>query len=238
MSKTKIIATLGPSSSSLEIIEKLIKNGVDIFRINTKYGSEEEYLQLIDSINLAKKKLNKKTKILFDIKNQKLIPFLREIKFDYLAVAFAESKQQINAIKKKLKNDKIKIISKIETKKGFKNLSELINCSFGIMVARGDLGKNVPLQKLPIYQKEIISICNKKNVFVITATEMLLSMQFNKLPTKAEVTDVANAVLDGSNAIMLSEETTIGKYPELAVKFMDKIILEIEKWNKKFNCLE
>jgi pyruvate kinase len=236
MSKTKIIATLGPSSSSLEVIEKLILNGADIFRINTKYGSKEEYLDLIKNINLANKKLKKKTKILFDIKNQKLIPFLREIKFDYLAIAFAESKQQINAIKKKLNNNEIKIISKIETKKGFKNLDDLINCSFGIMVARGDLGENVPLQKLPIYQKEIIKECNKKNVFVITATEMLLSMQFNKLPTRAEVCDVANAILDGSNAIMLSEETTIGKYPDLAVQFMDKIILETEKWNKKFIC--
>lgn len=233
MSKTKIIATLGPSSSSLSIIRKLILNGADIFRINTKYGTEEEYLKIIKNINLANKQLKKRTKILFDIKNQKIIPFLRNVKFDYLAIAYAESKKQIDSIKNNLNNNRVKIISKIESKKGFNNLDELITCSFGIMVARGDLGRNVPLYKLPIYQKEIIHECNQKNIFVITATEMLLSMQNNKLPTRAEVTDVANAVLDGSNAIMLSEETAIGKYPDLAVKFMDRVIFETEKWSRK-----
>ena len=140
-------------------------------------------------------------------------------------------KKQINEIKKILPK-KIKIISKIETKKGLKNIDNIINVSDGIMIARGDLGKNIPYEKLPITQKLIIKKCNKKKVFVITATEMLMSITKAKTPERAEITDIANAVLDGSDALMLSEETAIGNYPSLAVKIMNKIIKETEK-NRK-----
>ena len=97
------------------------------------------------------------------------------------------------------------------------------------MVARGDLGRNMILEELPIFQKVIIKKCNQKQKFVVTATEMLLSMTKSKIPSRAEVSDVANAVLDGSNALMLSEETAIGKYPVEAVKTMRKVISKTEK---------
>lgn len=230
MVKTQIIATIGPASSNFAVMKKMFDNGMDCVRINTKYGNIKQYENTLKSINKLNKNRNRKCKILFDIKSDKYLFWLRKQKFDYLAVAFSESAKQILAIKKQLGINNVKIISKIENKKGLQNLAELIKVSDGIMVARGDLGDNVALEKLPIFQKEIIKKCNKEKRFVITATEMLLSMQNKKEPERAEVTDVANAVLDGSNALMLSEETAIGKYPVEAVKMMNKIILETEKW--------
>ena len=132
-----------------------------------------------------------------------------------------------------LKDKKIKIISKIETKKGLKNINELIKASDGIMVARGDLSKNIPFEKVPYYKKLIIDKCNSKRKFVIVATEMLLSMVKSKTPTNAEVEDVFSAVIEGGNALMLSEETAIGNYPVLTVKTMQKIISNAEKYLQK-----
>lgn len=222
--KTKIIATIGPSSYKLSTLKAMVKQGASIIRINTKYGSTKEYSQIVTRI----KKIGK-CKILFDIKGLKMIDWLKTQKFDYLAVSYAGSKSQINKIRKLFLPRKIKIISKIETQKGIKNIDNLIKASDGIMVARGDLSENISYQKVPIVQKLITKKCNKKNKFDITATEMLLSMTHSKTPEKAEVSDIANAVLDGSNALMLSEETAIGKYPVLAVKTMAIIIKEIEK---------
>ena len=222
--KTKIIATIGPASSSYAALKKMIHNGMDIARINTKYGSIKQYLQ---DIRLLKKA--GKCKILFDIKGLKMIGWLKTQDFDYLAVSFADTASQIRRIRKLFSPRKIKIISKIETKKGIRNINHLIKESDGIMVARGDLGKNITLEKVPIVQKLIIKKCNKEKKMVITATEMLLSMTKSKTPERAEASDVANAVLDGSDALMLSEETAIGKYPSLAVKTMNSIIKETEK---------
>ncbi len=230
MLKTQIIATIGPSSLGFGIMKRMFQEGMDCVRINTKYGNIKQYENTLRCMDKLNKNKNRKCKILFDIKSNKYLPWLQKQKFDYLAVAFAESAKQILEIKKLLGKKNVKIISKIETKKGIDNLAGLIKVSDGIMVARGDLGDNVPLERLPIFQKEIIKKCNKEKRFVITATEMLLSMQHNKEPERAEVTDIANAVLDGSNALMLSEETAIGKYPVEAVKMMDKIIKETEGW--------
>ena len=131
-----------------------------------------------------------------------------------------------------LDDKSVKIISKIENQKGIDNIDNIIRVSDGIMLGRGDLGKNISMEKVPIIQKLIMRKCFKKKKFDITATEMLLSMVKYKRPTNAEVSDVANAILDGSDAVMLSEETAIGKYPALTVKIMKKIITEIE--NNKY----
>ncbi|MFA5258925.1 MAG: pyruvate kinase [Candidatus Pacearchaeota archaeon] len=225
--ETKIIGTIGPASRNYSILKEMISSGLDIARINTKYGSIPEYLKTIRNI----KKIGK-CKILFDIKGLNLIDWLKAQKFDYLAVSFAETKDQILHIRKLFSPRKIKIISKIETKQGIHNIEELLKVSDGIMIARGDLGKNISFEKVPIVQKLIIKKCNKKKKIVITATEMLLSMVSSKSPLKSEVSDVANAILDGSDALMLSEETTIGKNPVLVVKVMRKIILETQLKNK------
>lgn len=215
--KVGIIATIGPSSFSSKILKEMASAGMIIGRINTKYGTEKEW-----ESNIAKlKKL--KIKVLVDIKKEKVLPWLVKQKIDYVAVSFAETTEQILGIKKILPK-RFKIISKIETYMAINNLDNLIKVSDGLMVARGDLGRNISLEKVPVFQKLIIKKCNKKKKIVITATEMLLSMVKSKSPERAEVSDIANAVLDGSDFLMLSEETAIGSYPILAVAEMKRII--------------
>ncbi len=229
---TKIIATIGPVSIPLPILKRMVSSGMNIARINTKYGNDRQYLEIISNL----KKLND-CEILFDIKGTEILKWLKTQEFDYLAVSFAETASQIRKTKKILSMENVKLVSKIETRKGIENIDQLIEESDGIMVARGDLGRHIPIEQVPLFQKLIIKKCNKKDKMAITATEMLLSMTKLKSPTRAEVADVANAVLDGSGALMLSEETAIGKYPALSVKTMAKIIKEVELWQEKKEAL-
>ncbi|HKL23625.1 MAG TPA: pyruvate kinase [Candidatus Nanoarchaeia archaeon] len=221
----KIIATIGPTSE--DKIPRLIENGMNIARINTKYGNIKQYEKIISSL----KKNN--CEILIDIKSKKILDWVNTQKIDYLAISFADGVRKIRSIKKLIHDKSVKIISKIENQKGINNVDSIIDESDGIMLGRGDLGRNISYEKVPIVQKIIMKKCHKKNRFDITATEMLMSMVNSKTPTNAEVSDVANAILDGSDALMLSEETAIGKYPGLSVKVMKKIIDEIEKNKKK-----
>lgn len=147
-------------------------------------------------------------------------------KVDYIAQSFVRDKKDISLIRNLIK-DKLphcEIIAKIENREGIKNIDEIINASDGIMIARGDMGVSINLYEIPIVQKEIIKRCNKAKKFVITATQMLESMVENFRPTRAEVTDVANAILDGTDFVMLSAETAAGRYPTEAVKMMNRII--------------
>jgi pyruvate kinase len=121
------------------------------------------------------------------------------------------------------------VIAKIERKIAIENFDSILAVSDGIMIARGDMGNEVPLEQIPFVEKMIIEKCNKAGKFVITATQMMLSMKDNPVPTRAEVTDVAFAVVTGSDAVMLSEESASGKYPVEAVTMMKKIIVESEK---------
>ena len=151
---------------------------------------------------------------------------------DFLAASFVSCKKDIIDIKKIIENENsnIKIIAKIENKMALDNLDEIIEEADGIMVARGDLGVEAKMEDLPRYQKEIIKRCRKNSKFVIVATEMLESMKTNLRPTRAEVSDVANAIIDGTDAVMLSGETTVGKYPIEVVKVMSNICENEEKY--------
>ncbi len=150
--------------------------------------------------------------------------------FDIIAASFVRSANCIKQIRKILdeNNSKMIIIAKIENQEGLANLDEIIDVADGIMVARGDLGVEVKAPEVPYLQKQIIKKCNQKGKVVITATQMLDSMIKNPRPTRAEVTDVANAIYDGTDAIMLSGETANGKYPIEAVTMMHQIALETE----------
>ena len=153
-------------------------------------------------------------------------------KFDYVAASFVRSADDIMAIRKCLsENDgeKIKIIAKIENQEGIDNFEKILDVSDGIMVARGDLGVEVPFEQVPILQKYFIKECNRRGKLVITATQMLESMMNSSRPTRAEVSDVANAIFDITGAIMLSGESALGNYPIDCVKTMNKISLTIEK---------
>jgi len=165
-------------------------------------------------------------------KDRKSIKFALENNFDFLALSFVRSKNDILNLKKEIGEEKIKVIAKIENREGIKNLDEIIDVSDGIMIARGDMGISIPVYEVPFVQKEIIKECKNKRKFSITATQMLESMVENPVPTRAEVSDIANAVLDGTDCVMLSAETSIGKYPVKCVKIMNEIVKFSEMYKK------
>jgi len=145
---------------------------------------------------------------------------------DYIAQSFVRNKKDILAVKS-LTEDRLPrclVIAKIESREGIRNIDEIIQAADGIMIARGDMGVSVPIYEIPIIQKIIIKKCNWAKKPVITATQMLESMTENILPTRAEVTDVANAILDGTDFVMLSAETAVGQHPVETVKMMNQII--------------
>ena len=158
------------------------------------------------------------------------ITFAAKNASDYLALSFVNRKEDVITARKIIKEagGDSRIISKIESSVGIENIDEIIDESDGIMVARGDLGVEVPLEELPTLQKNIIRKCREKGKFAIVATEMFASMYENPRPSRAEVSDVANAVLDGTDCVMLSGETTIGKYPVQAVEIMSKTCRYVE----------
>lgn len=229
--RAKIIATFGPSCNNLRILKKMVDSGADIIRINTKYVSDKDYEKVRQKIIRAGK-----VKIMIDIKKNHDLEQIINKNFDYLAISFTENPNRIKKIRKMF-TKKVKIISKIETKKGVDNIDELIKVSDGIMIARGDLGRDISFEKIPMIQKMINKKCDEKNVMSITATEMMPSMTRYIRPSRAEVTDVANAILEGSEFLLLAEETAIGKYPILSVDIMKRIIKETEKHKGEFKWI-
>lgn len=177
------------------------------------------------------------------------IPFISDIDYEdivyackhegnFIALSFVSTKDEVLEVRKILKENNredMKIISKIESQTGLNNLEDIAIVSDGIMVARGDLGVEIPMEELPICQKKIASVCRKYGKICIVATEMLESMKKNPRPTRAEVTDIANAVYIGADAVMLSGETTTGMYPVEAVAHMANICKHIEDNHDYYN---
>ena len=333
--KTKIVCTLGPVSENEETLRELIKNGLNVCRLNFSHGSHEEHKGRMDLVKKLREELNMPTAILLDTKGPEIrtgkfdapevlleegqtftitmkdvmgnkemctvsykglandvktgdtiliddglvgltvkevngddivcevqnsgivknhkgvnvpgvkvnLPAITEkdrsdIEFgieqgiDFIAASFVRKVSDVLAIREILEENNathIKIISKIENQEGVDNLDEIIEVSDGRMVARGDLGVEIPTEEIPVVQKLMIKKCNEAGKPVITATQMLDSMIRNPRPTRAEVTDVANAIYDGTDAIMLSGETAAGKYPVEAVKTMATIAKRAEE---------
>jgi pyruvate kinase len=144
---------------------------------------------------------------------------------DFVSLSFVRRAADLDEVK----SSGVPVIAKIETAEATRHIDEIVQAADGVMVARGDLGVEVPIERVPVVQKELIALANRAAKPVITATQMLRSMVDSPLPTRAEATDVANAVLDGTDAVMLSEETAIGRFPLEAVRVMDRIMAEAER---------
>ncbi len=173
-------------------------------------------------------------------KDKKDLKFGLKNKVDYVALSFVKSAHDIEILRKLIKKEKksTKIIAKIERHEAIKNLEEIIKASDGIMVARGDLGIDIPPEHVPIIQKRIISLSNKYAKPVITATEVLLSMVTSPRATRAEISDAANAIFDRTDAIMLSNESAVGKYPAKAAATLCKVASSVEKELQKYEYLQ
>jgi pyruvate kinase len=148
---------------------------------------------------------------------------------DFVAISFVRTPADVKAVRRLMPSDGPKLISKIEKKEAVRSFKEILAESDGAMVARGDLGIEVPIETVPGIQKSIIESCNEKGKPVIVATQMLLSMVNFPVPSRAEVTDVSTAILDGTDAVMLSDETTVGRYPVEAVRMLDRIARSTER---------
>jgi len=338
LKKTKIIATLGPSSSSSGVIEKLIKEGVDVLRINFSHSSHEEAQVLIKEIRKINTNLNTNTSILADLQGPKLrigkmrpdislnvgsiikiktgkefigddkVIFInyqtlpldinkgeeiliddgkiilkvtetnkkdqilaeviqggnvstnkgfnlpntsisqpaltdKDIKdaifsakqnVDWIALSFVRQESDIKSLIKLLEKNtdyRIPVIAKIEKPEGVKNIDDIMKYASGIMVARGDLGVEINAAEVPLIQKKLVNKAKKARIPVIIATQMMESMMESLNPNRAEVNDVANSVMDGADAVMLSGETSIGKHPIEVIKTISKIIGKVENSN-------
>jgi pyruvate kinase len=174
------------------------------------------------------------------VENREDLLFAVEHDIDYIAASFVRTARDVQEIRQLLADHgaEIPVIAKIENKDAVENLDEIVDSANGTMVARGDLGVELPLQRVPLVQKQIIRATVGDGKPVITATQMLDSMERNPIPTRAEVTDVANAILDGTSAIMLSGETAIGSYPVEAVRTMAAIATEAEGSLREYGHLQ
>jgi len=258
-SVTKIIATIGPASNSKEIISSMIKHHMDIARLNFSWGDYSWHAEIIKNIREIAKENNLSIPIIQDLSGPRVqdeaghhfggkdeqevitekditdLSFGIEQGVEYVALSFVGTANDVIELKKliKEKNGNQKVISKIERKLAYENLDEIIKESDGIMVARGDLGNEFPLEEIPFIQHHIIHECKKAGKMVIVATQMLLSMVDSPTPTRAEVSDVAYAILDGADGVMLSEESAKGNYPVEAIIMMERIALTAEKHKNK-----
>ena len=240
--KSKVIATLGLNTDS--ILEDIIASSVDAVLIDTYYGSEEENIERIKRVKELREKLNKNTAIIYDIDHiyaqskyklikidENNVDFACANDVDFIACPFVSNLDEIKKVKDILeKNNKkdLGLIVKVDCKEAYDNIDEIISFADSIMINRDELGVEVPYQDLPNVQKEIIRKANDNTKEVILTTQMLHSMIYNPRPTRAEVSDVANAIIDGVDAVMLIEETAIGNYPKEALETIDRIIKYVE----------
>lgn len=254
---TQIIATLGPATSTKETLSALVAAGADILRLNFSWGTHESMQALIDAVRDVEKQNGAPISLLQDLSGPRMVlpeghtldtssveVITKKDKADLIfgldngvsrvALSFVASASDVHALRELMveHGQVTPIIAKIERKEALGVIEEIIDAADGIMIARGDLGQAVPLEELPFIERKIISLCNEKEKFVIVATQMMLSMTEATVPTRAEVIDVATAVALGTDAVMLSEETSIGKHPVETVAEMRKIISFAEEERK------
>ena len=252
-SRAQIVATVGPASKDRATLKEMITHHVDVVRYNFSWGNLEERAEEFILLRELAQESGQHIPIIVDLpgpriqedadntydphavsaiteEDERFIRFAVKENVDYIAVSFVGSPVDVERCREIIveSNGTQKIIAKIERKVALETLEAIITSADAVMVARGDLGNEIPLEQIPIVQKQIVETAKRLGKPVIVATGMLLSMTDNPEPSRAEVTDVNNAISQGADAVMLSEETARGKYPLEAVAMMEKIVLEAE----------
>ena len=241
---SKIIATIGDATD--KILRKIVEGAADAVLIDSYYGSSEQNVERIEKVKALREEAGRDLAIIYDVdhiyaKNKyKLIRIDEEnVDFacandvDFVACPFVGNLEEITKVKELVKSHgkNIGIIVKIDCKDGYDNLDDILEIADAIMINRDELGVDISYEDLPGIQKEIVRRANEAAKVVILTTQMLYSMVYNPRPTRAEVSDVANAIFDGVDAVMLTEETAIGDYPCEALETLDRIIRTVEKNN-------
>ena len=241
---SKIIATLGDATD--KVLRKIVEGAADAVLIDSYYGNNEQNVERIEKVKALREEAGRDLAIIYDVdhiyaKNKyKLIRIDEEnVDFacvndvDFVACPFVGNLEEITKVKELIKSHgkNIGIIVKIDCKDGYDNLDDILEIADAIMINRDELGVDISYEDLPGIQKEIVRRANEAAKVVILTTQMLYSMVYNPRPTRAEVSDVANAIFDGVDAIMLTEETAIGDYPCEALETVDRIIRTVEKNN-------
>ena len=241
---SKIIATIGDATD--KILRKIVEGAADAVLIDSYYGNNEQNVERIEKVKALREESGRDLAIIYDVdhiyaKNKyKLIRIDEEnVDFacandvDFVACPFVGNLEEITKVKELVKSHgkNIGIIVKIDCKDGYDNLDDILEIADAIMINRDELGVDISYEDLPGIQKEIVRRANEAAKVVILTTQMLYSMVYNPRPTRAEVSDVANAIFDGVDAVMLTEETAIGDYPCEALETVDRIIRTVEKNN-------
>ena len=241
---SKIIATIGDATD--KVLRKIVEGAADAVLIDSYYGNNEQNVERIEKVKSLREEVERDLAIIYDVdhiyaKNKyKLIRIDEEnVDFacandvDFVACPFVGNLEEITKVKELIKSHgkNIGIIVKIDCKDGYDNLDEILKIADAIMINRDELGVDISYEDLPGIQKEIVRRANEAAKVVILTTQMLYSMVYNPRPTRAEVSDVANAIFDGVDAVMLTEETAIGDYPCEALETVDRIIRTVEKNN-------
>lgn len=250
MNKIQIIATIGPSSKEKSTIKEMVERGMSIARLNFSWGTHDEHLAFVEKIRAVAEEKNCSIPIIQDLSGPRVqeekghtfdagmsvitekdihdLVFAEKAQPEYVALSFVRSGDDIRELRNLLAERSIssKIIAKIEREEALHALDSIIEEADGIMIARGDLGENIPLETLPFVTKDILKKCTALSKPVVVATQMLTSMIHDIDPARADITDIAQAVLDGTSATMLSDETAIGEFPVEAVALMRKVVDE------------
>ena len=241
---SKIIATIGDATD--KVLRKIVEGAADAVLIDSYYGNNEQNVERIEKVKALREEAGRDLAIIYDVdhiyaKNKyKLIriddenvDFACANDVDFVACPFVGNLEEITKVKELVKSHgkNIGIIVKIDCKDGYDNLDDILEIADAIMINRDELGVDISYEDLPGIQKEIVRRANEVAKVVILTTQMLYSMVYNPRPTRAEVSDVANAIFDGVDAVMLTEETAIGDYPCEALETLDRIIRTVEKNN-------
>lgn len=251
--QVQVVATIGPSTFKEGVFAQLVENGLGLARLNFSWGTREERVQQIKIIRSVAGERGRIIPIIADLpgpriqksgshtynpatvssiteNDRELLKFVVEQGLEYVAVSFVGGPEDIVECKSVIEGlgGSQKVIAKIERAVALERLGDIVEASDAVMVARGDLGEEIPLERIPFVQEMIIKAAKSAGKPVITATQMMLSMVTSPIPTRAEVTDVYVAVLQGSDAVMLSEESARGAYPAEAVSMMSRIVAEAE----------